>query len=317
MPVDSSLLIGLRAVMENGSVTRAAAILGITQPAMSAKLARLEQELGFKLFDRDGGNRLRPTSRGLDYFEAARPTLAMLDRLEITAERLRTGATGTLVVAAHPSASISLLPGVLARFRTQLPNIAVKMINRTSEEVRSYFEASIVDIAIAEYPVELANVEKRRYRLECVAIVPGGHPDLGSGLVPHTGPHTGSDPDNDRISPAQLAGRPFVAMTTGRMIGHQIRNAVIEAGGTFSKVIEAEYFSTICALVAQGQGVSIVDYASAQMFRNLGLSVYRLDPPIYYDIAVFYRADRPRSEAANLLLGLLDDHIREFAPPPD
>lgn len=295
--------------MENGSVTRAAAILGITQPAMSAKLARLEQELGFKLFERDGGNRLRPTSRGLDYFEAARPTLAMLDRLEITAERLRTGATGTLVLAAHPSASISLLPGVLARFRTQLPNIAVKMINRTSEEVRSYFEASIVDIAIAEYPVELANVEKRRYRLECVAIVPDDYPVLG--------PEPGSDPGGNRISPAQLAGRPFVAMTTGRMIGHQIRNAVIEAGGTFAKVIEAEYFSTICALVAQGQGVSIVDHASAQMFRNLGLSVYRLDPPIYYDIAVFYRADRPRSEAANLLLGLLDDHMRQFAPPPD
>lgn len=279
--------------MENGSVTRAAAILGITQPAMSAKLARLEQELGFKLFERDGGNRLRPTSRGLDYFEAARPTLAMLDRLEITAERLRTGATGTLVIAAHPSASISLLPGVLARFRTQLPNIAVKMINRTSEEVRSYFEASIVDIAVAEYPVELANVEKRRYRLECVAIAPEGAFALGG----------------ERINPSALADKPFVAMTTARMIGHQIRNAVIESGGTFAKVVEAEYFSTICALVAQGQGVSIVDAWSAQMFRNLGLTVHRLDPPLHYEIAVFYRADRPRSEAANLFLGLLDEHL--------
>jgi DNA-binding transcriptional LysR family regulator len=294
MPIDSHLLIGLRAVMENGSVTRAAAILGITQPAMSAKLARLERELGFALFERDGGNRLRPTSRGLDFFEAARPALALLDRLDITAERLRTGATGTLVMASHPSASISVLPGAIAAFRAEMPEVAVKLINRTSEEVRSYFEASVVDIAVAELPVELANVEKRRYAIDCVAILPSGHPSAA----------------RDVIGPGDLAGLPFVSMTTGRTIGHQIRNAVVESGGAFGRVIEAEYFSTICALVAQGQGVSIVDVWSAEMFRPLGLEVRRLDPPVQYEIAVFYRADRPRSAAALLMLDIIDRRLR-------
>lgn len=293
MTIDSNLLIGFRAVMENGSVTRAAAVLGITQPAMSARLARLEHDLGFRLFERDGGNRLRPTARGIDFYETARPTLAMLDRLDITAERLRTGATGTLVIASHPSASISLLPGVIADFRTQMPDVAVKLINRTSEEVRSYFEASIVDLAVAELPVELANVEKRRYRLECVAILPAGHPAAA----------------RETLRAADLAGLPFVSMTTSRTIGYQIRNQVAEAGGVFSKVIEAEYFSTICALVAHGQGVSVVDLWSARMFRHLGLELRRLDPPFFYDIAVFYRADRPRSAAAGLMLDLIDHTI--------
>ncbi len=297
MPIDSHLLLGLRAVMENGSVTQAAAVLGITQPAVSAKLARLEREIGFLLFEREGGNRLRPTSRGIDFYEAARPALAMLDRLDIAAERLRTGETGTLVVASHPSASISLLPGVIAEFRAQMPDVSVRLINRTSEEVRSYFEASVVDFAVAELPVELANVEKRRYALECVAILPSGHPAAAAAV----------------LRPADLAGLPFVSMTTGRTIGYQIRNAVVAEGGDFQKVIEAEYFSTICALVANGQGVSVVDRWSARMFRSLGLEVRRLDPPIYYEITVFYRADRPRSEAARLMLDLIASHVRH--PP--
>jgi len=294
MAIDSHLLIGLRAVMENGSVTQAAAVLGITQPAVSAKLARLERELGFLLFERDGGNRLRPTPRGIEFYEAAQPALAMLDRLDIAAERLRTGETGTLVVASHPSASISLLPGAIAEFRRQMPDVAVNLINRTSEEVRSHFEASVVDIAVAEQPVELASVEKRRYALECVAILPLGHE---SAMRP-------------TLAPTDLAGLPFVSMTTGRTIGHRIRQAVVEAGGPFAKVIEAEYFSTICALVAQGQGVSVVDVWSAHMFRHLGFEVRRLDPPVRYDITVFYRADRPRSDAANLMLDLIDRRIR-------
>lgn len=280
--------------MENGSVTRAASVLGITQPAVSARLAKLEQDLGFRLFDRDGGNSLRPTGKGLEFYEAAKPALAQLERLDLTAERLRTGATGTLVVASHPSASISILPGVVAQFRRLLPEVSVKLINRTSEEVRAFFEASVVDLGIAEMPVDLASVERRRYAIDLVAILPLGHPAASRPV----------------LSPSDLAGHPFVSMTTSRTIGHQIRNAVVEGGGSFDKVIEAEYFSTICALVAAGQGISVVDPWSAKMFKHLGLVSRPLHPPIPYEIAVFFRAERPLAEPARLFFDLVDDTLR-------
>jgi len=297
MALDATLLISFRAVIENGTVTRAASILGITQPAVSARIAKLEQDLGFRLFERDGGNSLRATAKGLEFLEAAKPALAHLDRLGLTAERLRTGATGTLVVASHPSASISILPGVVSEFRTRIPDVAVKMINRTSEEVRAFFEASVVDLGIAEMPVDLANVERRRYAIDLVAILPVGHRATARSL----------------LSPNYLAGLPFVSMATSRTIGHQIRSAVAEGGGTFDKVIEAEYFSTICALVAAGQGISVVDPWSARMFRHLGLVSRPLFPPIHYDIAIFFRADRPLAEPAQLFLNLVDETLR--SPP--
>jgi DNA-binding transcriptional LysR family regulator len=293
MALDVDLLLGLRAVIENGTVTQAASVLGITQPALSARIAKLESRIGFPLFDREGGNSLRPTPRALEFYESVRAVLAHVEQLALTAERLRTGATGTLVVASHPAASISILPGVVARFRSLSPGVDVRMINRTSEDVRAYFEASIVDLAIAELPVDLAQVERRRVSIDLVAILPTGHPLAARAT----------------LSPADLADQPFVSMTTGRAIGHIISNAVREKGGGFTKVIEAEYFSTICALVATGQGVSVVDPWSARMFAHLGLVSRPLTPAIRYEIAVFFRSDRRLADPARLFLGLLEETL--------
>jgi DNA-binding transcriptional LysR family regulator len=294
MMIESNLLIGFCAIMDNRSVTRAATILGLTQPAVSAKLNRLETELGFKLFTREGG-RLRPTHEGREFYQMARQALAMLERVGIAAERIRTGETGKIVVAAHPSASISLLPEVIAAFSNTFPQIDLKLINRTSEEVRSVFEASIVDIAIAEVPVDLAGVAKIRYEIDCVAILPSGHPAAAK----------------DILGPQDLSGLPFVSMTLGRTIGHQIKSAIVDAGADFRKVMEAEYFSTICGLVANGLGVSIVDYWSAQTFRHMGLEIRPFQPPIKYEIVVFYSSERELSPPARMLLHMINTKLTQ------
>ncbi len=290
--MDVKLLEAFCAVMENRSVTQAATILGVTQPAVSAQINRLESLVGFSLFDREGG-RLKPSAEGRTFYQEVKQALGTIDRLNISAERIRSGETGTLLVAAHPSASISLLPTVIAEFCLAHPHVAVRMINRTSEEVRSVFEASTVDIAIAELPVDLVGVRKRRYAIECVAILPAGHPAAA----------------REYLTPQQLSGLPFVSMTLGRTIGHRIRSALIDAGANFRKVVEAEYFSTICALVANGLGVSIVDYWSAQTFRHLGLEIRRFDPPVLYEIAVFFSAERPLSPHAHELLKMINQKL--------
>src|SRR5690606_6212641 len=115
MQIDVRQLEAFRAVMENRSVTRAAEILGISQPAVSVKLARLENELGFRLFERYRG-RVKPTFEGQELYSEVKQALGMMDRVQIAAERIRSGETGTVVVASHPSASISLLPELVADF---------------------------------------------------------------------------------------------------------------------------------------------------------------------------------------------------------
>src|ERR1051325_4396964 len=109
--MDIRLLEAFRAVLEQGSVTQAAAVLGVTQPAVSAQLTRLESELGFALFERSG-KRLRPTSEAIAFRGEVDRTLDHMEELDRAVAEIRVGLVGSVTVAAHPMAGLTLLPPV-------------------------------------------------------------------------------------------------------------------------------------------------------------------------------------------------------------
>jgi DNA-binding transcriptional LysR family regulator len=300
MQMDIRLLEAFRAVMDTQSVTRAADILGVTQPAVSAQIARLEAQVGFALFARVGG-RLKPTAEGRRFFGEVRNALGLIDRLGEVAEAIRGGAAESVVVATHPAASLALMPGVTAELLARRPDARVRMINRTSEEVRAIFESGAADLAVAEWPVHLPGLDLRRYEIPCVAVLPENHALAGA----------------ETVSVESLSGAPFVAMPQTRLIGHRIREAFVERGAAFEPVAESEYFSTICGLVAAGCGVSVVDALSARAFARFGLAVRRFAPAIRYEIAAFRRAGPAPGPLAEDLLMLIDRRLRaaEAAQP--
>src|SRR3982074_2439738 len=120
--MDIRLLEAFRAVVECGSVTHAAASLGVTQPAVSAQIARLERQIGFSLFTR-AGTLLRPTADALTCRAEVDRTLDRMDDLGRAAEHIRQGQVGSLTVASHPMAGGALLPPVIAAFGQQRPNV--------------------------------------------------------------------------------------------------------------------------------------------------------------------------------------------------
>ena len=279
--MDLRLLEAFRAVVSNHSVTRAARVLGLTQPAVSAQLARLEAAVGFQLFLRSGG-RLSLTREGEEFHREVMHALGMYERLDRVAEAIREGRSGRLVIASHPSASISLLPPLVSRFTRQSPEIHVRMLNRTSEEVRSFFPAASIDIGIAELPVDI------------VGVLPKDHPATRHPV----------------LTPAELAGIPFFAMPPERVISHRVKTAFAQAGVSLQTVAEVDFFSSICVLVANGGGVSVVDIFSARMFEALGLEIRPFQPAIPYEIGVLTSEDRPLSPLAKDFLDLLDTTLR-------
>ncbi|MEO1468668.1 MAG: LysR substrate-binding domain-containing protein [Pseudomonadota bacterium] len=292
--MDVKLLEAFRAVMDNQSVTGAARILGLTQPAVSAQIARLEAQIGFELFERTGG-RLKATEQGRRFYGEVRTVLESLNALGKTVSNIRSGETEALTVASHPGSSTSLMPGVVARLLDRQPSARLSLINRTSEEVARIFEAGGADVGIAEWPIHIQGVELRRYEIPCVAIVPSADPLAG----------------RESLTPADLSGRPFIAMSETRLIGHRIRGLFGDCGAQYSPIADSEYFSTICGLVAAGCGVSIVDRISAVSLQPLGLAIRRFEPALKYEIGVFRRAiPTPLSDR---LLGLIDEVVREVS----
>src|SRR6185295_5361368 len=98
--MDVKLLEAFRAVVDNRSVTAAAQAMGITQPAVSGQIAKLEESIGFPLFER--------TAEGMLFYAEATRVLGEVDRLAATTAQIREGQSGRLVIASHPAAAISL-----------------------------------------------------------------------------------------------------------------------------------------------------------------------------------------------------------------
>ncbi|MGE0726085.1 MAG: LysR family transcriptional regulator, partial [Alphaproteobacteria bacterium] len=115
-----------RAVYETHSVTRAAARLGLSQPAVSQLLGGLERAVGVALFTRGSGRRLAPTEAAHRLFGDVLRAIGAMEALEATAAALRR-AGARLRVTAPPSLADGFVPEVIARLRRQAPGVEIEL----------------------------------------------------------------------------------------------------------------------------------------------------------------------------------------------
>ncbi len=290
--MDVKLLEAFRAVIDNRSVTAAAQAMGLTQPAVSTQIARLEEACGFALFERSGG-RLKPTAEGMLFYAEASRVLGEVDRLAAATAQIRGGQAGKLVIASHPSAAISLLPNLVAEFVAGRPDVAVRLISRHSDVVSQLLPTESFDLGIAELPIDETAIRLFKYQMRCVAILPPRH-TLVSRKV---------------LTPQLLAPYPMVAPSRSLQVPARLFGVFGEAAAPLNAVVEAEFFATLCALVAAGTGWSLVDPLSAQSFAHLGLVVRPFEPAILYEIGVFHRRDREPSMLAAAFLDLIESKL--------
>ena len=285
--VDLRQLEGFHAVMETRSVSHAARTLGISQPAVSALIARLEKQLGVKLFSRDR-RRLIPTSEANLLFVHVSEALSALRKISSSVDEISKARSGMLNIVAHPTSSISWLPPFFSDFQQQRPEIYVRLTTRSSEVLRTIPDT--FDVGIAEPPVELPNMDIERFRLKCVAALPLGHPLC----------------DEEVITPRHLDGLPFITLSRWQALHHEVGRTFHRAGARLNTVHECEFFATAISLVAGGLGVSIVEPISIQMAAEREYLVVRdFAPTVWYEAVLFFPKDRRRSI-------LTEEFIHEF-----
>lgn len=266
-----------RAVMLSGHVTRAAERLRTSQPTVSRELARLEQVLGYALFDRVRG-RLHPTARALALHEEVQAVYAGLDRVSATAEALRHFAQGRLLLAGLPALTHALLPAALADFAQQQPEARVSLES---------LESPLLEQALSEQRHDLGLVERHEAPPGCalqtllvadeVVVLPAGHPLAG----------------RVRLAPADLADQPFVSLAPTDLYRQQI-DAVFTAHGVQRRLrLDTPSAVTVCALVRQGLGVGIVNPLTALELAGEGLVVRPLSVSIPFHVALVRPLGRP------------------------
>src|SRR5216110_1979147 len=134
-------------VADVGTVSKAALRLRISQSALSRQIADLEQECGFRLFDRIG-RRLFLTTRGAQLLGDCRGVLGHLGSLGERIELLKRGDSGVLKVAAPPQTIESVLSGFLPRYAKRFPNVRVKLTEALGMDQVPLLERGEVHIGI-------------------------------------------------------------------------------------------------------------------------------------------------------------------------
>jgi DNA-binding transcriptional LysR family regulator len=140
-------------VVQEGSITGAAAILGYTVSAVSEQVRRLEAEAGSALFEKVGRG-VRPTAAGLLLADHADRILAAVDDAETALSDLRAGRIGRLRLVSFHSAGESLLPPAIARFRATHPDVAVSPIVDETDGALRRLRASDVELVVVVEPFE-------------------------------------------------------------------------------------------------------------------------------------------------------------------
>ncbi len=230
-------------VVDEGSFTRAAQILHVTQPGLSHQIQALERDLGGPLLERLP-RKVRLTPAGRTALPHARASLAHAERTGSAARRASGVETGELHVGTLFSISVGVLPGALAVWRRRYPELQAHLVEfRHTEDLLAAMEAGRADVAVGPTPPAWDGPASE-IGVEEFVVVAGADSDLPS--------------DPPRVRLADLAEHDWVHFTPPSGLA-DILDAACRAAGFQPRVsVRTEQSSSALNLVAAGLGVGLV-----------------------------------------------------------
>ena len=242
------------AVVDEGGFTKAAAALGLSQPAISKSLNELERQLRIKLLDR-GGRSATLTPAGRVLYGRARELFGVERDAERELRELRGLKRGLLRIGAGTTIATYMLPAILGRFHLRHPRVRVRVsIASTRAIVRMLLEAR-VDAAVVERPVADPRIEVRRWRDDTMIVVaPPDHPLVAK----------------QPVEPSALAEETFLVGETGSGTRTAATRALAQHGVRLRDTMRIGGTAAIKQAVAAGLGLAIVSRAAAADQLALG-----------------------------------------------
>ncbi|HWK46387.1 MAG TPA: LysR substrate-binding domain-containing protein [Stellaceae bacterium] len=172
------LLRAVDAIDTHRSLLRAAAALGLSQPALTKSLQELEELLQLRLFDRHARG-VRPTEAGTMFLRSARRMLAELRRLDEELDLISAPGGGTVALGALPVAAAGVLPGALTRLKAAYPDMRVRLQQGRTEELLPLLASGEIDVIVGRLyqPQVPDGFERETLWTEPISILArAGHP---------------------------------------------------------------------------------------------------------------------------------------------
>ena len=278
-----------RTVMTSGSATRAARVLGLSQPAVSMALRRLEERAGLELFQRPGG-KLQPTQQAQSLLAEVQRHFVGMDVIEQRIRSLKQFGAGRVRIAAFPGLGTGFVPRVLADLAAAGTRSMVSLQVMGSQDVRSQVLRDEVELGIAARDISTAGIEHALFaHYFGVVALPPGHP-----LARHS-----------VITPKQLARHPCVALHPDDAVSLRLDAICRSHGVQLQTAVETSYTFSQCELVRNRIGVAVVNPVTAVDYLDAGLVFRPFSERLAFTALTMWPAGRPLSPFVRQMLAAM------------
>jgi len=281
------------------SFSKAAQTCYRTQPAISAQVRQLEQELNTTLFERLG-TKISLTTAGKIFAEYAEQILDLRRRAQDTINELDRVPRGELVIAANEATCIYVLPLVFSEFKKKFPNVQLSVDRSYGARVVEAVLNNLADFGITQLPVQEKKLQIARIHSdEIVLLLPAKHPLAMKKFV----------------TPRELSGYQLLLPKTGTTRARL--DVWLEPVEDELKIsMELDSTEMIKRFVMAGLGLSFLaaSHCREEVASGKLTSVSLAPEPMLRKVALIYRKDKALSKAALGFIQVILEHAKVDAP---
>lgn len=278
------------AVVESGSLTKAAELMHITQSGVSHAIASLESELGVSLLTRDRSG-IMLTSNGESVLQSIREVLQANERLKQKVSAIKGIDFGTVRIGTFTSVSAQWLPGVIKEFQNRHPAIEIKLAEGDYDDIERWVANGSVDFGFVSLPTakKLQVIPLKKDKLLC--ILPKEHPLQAL----------------DKICFDQIEDEDFIMTKYGST--DDIRRMLIENHVKPRVKYEVTEEQAILEMVQHGLGISILPEMT--LFRkNHNVCTINFEKNVYRTIGIAMNSSENISPATRKFLDCLQAWLK-------
>ncbi|POA40541.1 LysR family transcriptional regulator [Pseudomonas sp. GW456-12-1-14-TSB6] len=286
-----------QAIRQTGSVSAAAQLLHVSQPAVTKVLQHAEQQLGFPLFLRVRG-KLQATPEALELEREVDKVTESLQGVRRLAQSLRREPGHSLRIGATPALALSLLPPAIQQWTAQFTDIACELSSAHSRELMQNLLMREVDVALTLQLPDHPGLKAQA---------------LASGVLVALAPK-GYWPEEDAGQPLPLmalAGAPLIGLSSADPLAARL-DSYLEAVEPPPRVrIAVQTYSLARAMVESGAGVAVIDPFTALGASPTSTAIRPLTPPLPITLYAVTRATEPPPHTLHDLLQIFSQRASE------
>ena len=288
-----------KTVVQTGTVTESARMLGISQPAVSRLISDFESEVGFQLFARSGRN-LKATPEALLLVEEVRRALSGLEQIKLTASAIKRFKHAQLRLIATPAFSTLIAPQLIQKFAQRQPEAMISLEIQSTDVAVEWMVSQNFDFGIA--PATMVNPATKSHPLtdtRSICVFPKGH----------------RLEKKKSVSLADLENESFISYLPDSRFRFEVDEIFNKAGITRILQYEARTTDAICRLVAEGLGVSVIATMGTLAGVGEDFSIAPFEEDIPFNGALIWSQQKTMSAVARDFLDMVQTEFSSIKAP--